>query len=45
MRPDWYGNFDQLLFFAILWSALPLCIAKWSVLSLLIKYCGYSLEV
>ncbi len=30
--------------FAAFWSAEPLCIAKWSDLSLLIKYCGSSLE-
>ena len=35
---------DQVLLFAIKWRAEPLCIAKWSVLSLLIRYCGSSLE-
>jgi hypothetical protein len=27
-----------------LWRADPLCMAKWSVLSLSIRYCGSSLE-
>jgi hypothetical protein len=30
--------------FLILMRAAPLCMAKWSVLSLLIKYCGSSFE-
>ena len=35
---------DQVLPFAIFRRADPLCIARWSVLSLLIKYCGSSFE-
>lgn len=37
-------TFGQLLLFAIFRRADPLCIARWSVLSLLIKYCGSSFE-
>ena len=37
-------TFAQILVFAIFWRAEPLCIAKWSVLSLFIKYCGSSFE-
>jgi hypothetical protein len=33
-----------MCFFGIFFRAEPLCMAKWSVLSLLIKYCGSSLE-
>lgn len=35
---------DPRLLALILVSAEPLCMAKWSVLSLLIKYCGSSFE-
>lgn len=35
---------DPRLLVPILVSAEPLCMAKWSVLSLLIKYCGSSFE-
>ena len=35
---------DQCLLLLIFFRAEPLCIAMWSVLSLLIKYCGSSFE-
>ncbi len=35
---------DQALLLAIILRAEPLCIARWSVLSLWIKYCGSSFE-
>jgi hypothetical protein len=30
--------------FLIFFKADPLCIARWSVLSLLMRYCGYELH-
>ena len=38
------GSLVEWLILLIFSRAEPLCMAKWSVLSLLIKYCGSSFE-